>query len=802
MFFNSQWLFYKDGEKEKARVLNLPHDARLEEKRDIRNPGGVNISFFEGGKYHYEKDFELHLNQGDRVYFEFEGIYRNGRIFLNGKEAYYRPYGYSDFYFDATSFVKEGRNHIEVIADNSNQPNSRWYTGSGIYRPVHLYVLPKEHILPRSLKIETVNYKNGTISLSCKFSRRGSGTIDILDQEGSIVSHMDFRDQDFIKKEFVIPSPKLWDRDHPYLYKAVVNFENKDKAATSFGIRQIVLNKEKGLLLNGERVILFGACIHHDNGLLGAIDNRDASRRKVRIRKEAGYNAIRSAHNPLSKSRLEACDRIGRLVRDEFADCWYIHKTKYDYASFCRDYYKQDLQDRVDKDFNHPCVILYSEGNEVAETSQEKGISFVETRTKYLHSLDATRPCTCGVNIFFNALFSLGFGVYSDKKAEKGAKAKTEKKKKSVGSEFFNKLAGIRGAEFRKTGATLPLSDRKTKGAFSKLDIAGYNYGIKRYKHDLKKYKDRFILGSETFCADAGKFYALAQNNPRLIGDFVWAGWDYIGEAGIGSWVACENKEILDDKAGWLLAGSGRIDILGDENAERSYTRTAFRKEVISLACVSPRDYSLGHSPSSWKFSWALKSYDFKGWEGKKRQTEVYSQADSIELYLNDRLIAKKNKDSKGNGYYRIKRKYEPGTLKAIAFDKKHNELGSCILSSSDKTPSLVLIPEEKEIRAGSLCYIKLRFRDEENNVKPLCNREIELVSIKDGELLGLGNGCPYYKGSYLSKKTNAYYGKALAILRPTITKGTREVTFRSGEEIRTLSIKVIPSEKEEDQHI
>ncbi len=800
MFFNDGWFFYKEGNEKNKISVTLPHDARIREKRDINNPGGVNVSYFEGGKYHYEKDFSLSLKEGEKVFFEFEGIYREGRVFLNGKEAYYRPYGYSDFLFDATEFVKDGDNHIEVIADNSHQPNSRWYTGSGIYRPVHLFVLPKGHVVPRTLKVKTLDYKKGLILLSASFSEKGSGYLSILDAGNQEIYRKEFTDSSALKEEIMIENPHLWSGSNPYLYQARVVF-GKDRASTFFGIRQISLDENKGLLLNGERVILYGGCIHHDNGLLGAVDNDYASERKVKILKQAGYNAIRSAHNPISQSRLEACDRNGLLVMDEYADCWYIHKTKYDYASYGLEYYQKDLKDRVDKDYNHPSVILYSEGNEVAETSQKKGIEFVDTRTKYLHSLDDTRPCTCGVNIFFNALFSMGFGVYSDKKAEKNARQKPNKKKKSVGSEFFNKLAGILGADFRKTGATLPICDRKTRGAFSKLDIAGYNYGIKRYKHDLKKYPHRFIVGSETFCADSGKFYALAKDNPRLIGDFVWSGWDYIGEAGVGSWVAAEDKSIYDDKEGWLLAGSGRIDILGEENAERGYTRTAFRQQVISLACVSPKDYALGHSPSSWKFSWALDAYDFPGYEGKKTVAEVYTQADYVELYLNDRLIWRKKKGRNVDGSYRVKLRYQPGVLKALAYDKNHKVIGISQLSPSKERSTLSLLPEKKSILSTDLCYLKLWFTDEEGKVKPLCNDEIEIVSVKNGKLLGLGNSCPYYKGSYLDKKTNAYYGKALAIIRPTIENGVIEVVAKSKYGVKTIAIPVIEGEKKVDLH-
>ena len=804
MLFNDGWTFYRKGDEQHKKTVTLPHDAMISEKRDIDNPGGANISYFAGGTYVYEKDFELDFEEGGKVFFEFEGVYMWAKIYINGIEACYRPYGYTDFIFDATGFVTRGKNHIMVVADNSSQPNSRWYTGSGIYRPVHLFVLPKEHILPRSIKIKTLDFRKGTISLKASFSEKTMALVEIFDRDGKQVFVKTYTDVSEVDEGIEIPNAHLWSVDDPYLYTAHIVLE-KDEAKETFGIRQVELNLEKGLLINGKREILYGCCIHHDNGLLGAVGDPFSEERKVRIMKKAGYNAIRSAHNPISRALLDACDRYGILVMDEYADCWYIHKTMYDYASFATDWYKEDLKDMVDKDYNHPCVILYSEGNEVAETSQKRGIEFVDTMTKYLHSLDDTRPCTCGINIFFNALFSWGFGVYSDDKAKKEANKKpgTKKKKKTVGSEFFNKLAGLLGADFMKFGATLPQSDRKTRDAFSKMDVAGYNYGIKRYRHDLKKYPNRFILGSETFCADSGKFYELSKNNPRVIGDFVWAGWDYLGEAGIGSWVAAENRDIYDDKAGWLLAGSGRIDILGNECAEMKYTRTAFRQQAIAMACISPRDYELGHSPSSWKLSWAHDCYYFPGYEGKKTEVEVYSQAPMVRLFLNDTLIGERRKHGP-DGLYSFKIRYQPGVLKAVAFDETGKEIGSYLLASAKKDTELRLLPEQSSVDyRRELAYIRMWFTDEDGVVKRLDNDEIEVLEVKNGRLLGLGNACPYYKGSYLDSKTNAYYGKALAIVKPDEVKdGYLEFKVRSKYGESSCRIKIHDGGVKEDFHI
>ena len=252
----------------------------------------------------------------------------------------------------------------------------------------------------------------------------------------------------------------------------------------------------------------------------------------------------------------------------------------------------------------------------MSETAQKKGIALCGKLTDRFHELDATRPVTCGINIFFNFLSSMGFGVYSDKKADQAVK--NAKKKKAVGSEFFNKLSGIMGADFMKFGATLYPCDLKTRDAFANMDIAGYNYGINRYEHDLKKYPTRMILGSETFCSDAYRFYELAKKHPRIIGDFVWAGMDYLGEAGIGS---CEYKEYaprFDGGLGWVSAGSGRLDLTGKPLAEMAYTRVAFGLQDIAIGVVPVNNTNSPHSPSAWKMTNAIESWSWNGCDGKE----------------------------------------------------------------------------------------------------------------------------------------------------------------------------------------
>ena len=448
-----------------------------------------------------------------------------------------------------------------------------------------LHVLPREHIALNGLKIQTLDHIRPAVRVSVSLSCPGTALVSILDGDREL-ARTACRCQPGGTVDIPLPGAELWSPDHPRRYTCRAVF-GQDVREEPFGIRTVTCDSKNGFCINGERVILRGACIHHDNGILGAAAHPFAEERKVRLLLENGYNAIRSAHNPCSKALLDACDTLGMLVLDEYADMWYIHKTRYDYASYLPDNWKDDLRDMVDKDFNHPSVVMYSIGNEVSETAQKRGIELTGQMTEYLHQLDS-RPVTCGINIFFNFLSSLGLGVYSDKKAEKSAPSGgTSAKKKAVGSEFFNNLAGLFGSEFMKFGATLHGSDVKTRDAFAKLDVAGYNYGEKRYVRDLKKYPDRVILGSETFCADAARFWDLAKKHPALIGDFVWTGMDYLGEVGLGAMEYRDYAPEFDHGPGWIAASAGVLDLTGASTGQTAYTQVAFELSPIRIGVDS-----------------------------------------------------------------------------------------------------------------------------------------------------------------------------------------------------------------------
>ena len=844
--FNKDWICRCLTRDEEAYPVTLPHDAMLSEPRTQESTGEGNVGWYIGGDYEYTKNFFVPEEYKDKkVLIEFEGIYHNGEVYINGKKAAYRPYGYTNFYVDTEGFFQYGKeNEIKVIARNADQPNSRWYSGTGIYRPAYLHVAGEKYIPVNGVKIRTLSYDPAKIEVVVKTSAPGEVSLKIefegskvlrvigestkignvnndriissdnknMQPNGSVQTGENGQKSELVQVEaeknnqaaeyqaifqLDVPNAKLWDTEHPNLYTCKAVF-GEDEVIETFGIRELIWNPQVGMTINGERVILRGACFHHDNGVLGACTYPEAEERKMRILKENGYNAVRSAHYPCSKALLDACDRVGMLMMDEYVDVWYIHKTKYDYAGQLADWWKQDLKDMVDKDYNHPSVIMYSTGNEVAETAQKKGIALTGDMTNFLHSLDSTRPVTCGINIFFNFLSSIGLGVYSDDKAEKSAgnaeknaaqatgknekkvvksgektvnkatengkkglgSTKPEKKKKPVGSEFYNTLACLVGDYFMKCGATLYPCDLRTKDAYANMDIAGYNYGIFRYKHDLKKYPNRLILGSETFCKDAYSFWEIAKKNKRIIGDFVWAGWDYIGEVGDGAAEYSDYK--FEDPATRMTGGNGRIDLNGKPRAEAAYTRVAFERETGPFIAVAPVYQKEKLRLTGWQLTKALESWAWDGCNGEPAKVEVYARAAQVELFINGKSVGKKKvKKCRAN----FNTTYQDGEITAVSYDENGKEINRYSLQTAGKDTVLQVRPEEKTVKPEGLAFIQLQYTDSKGIWKPMEKHNIK-VTVENGVLKGLGSPAPYVKGNYTDHTVATYYGEAMAVVQ------------------------------------
>ncbi len=780
--------------------VELPHDAMIYEPRDERAPSAHNSGWFVGRDYEYVRDYTLPAEYaGQSVILEFEGVYHLAEVYVDGQKVAERPYGYTNFYVDLSDLLAaDVPSQIRVVAKNSDQPNSRWYSGAGIYRPVTLWVGPRTHIERDGVCVRTLAAGAGAgatprVAVDIQATGAGQAVVELVSLDGEktlAAGEVAVGPDGRATLELDVPGARLWSPDDPQLYLCRVALTaaqggEHDEAQATFGIRTLEWG-DNGLLINGERVILKGACIHHDNGILGACAWADAIERKVFLMRQQGYNALRSAHNPCSRALLDACDRLGVLVMDEYIDHWYIHKTQHDYVDYFDQWWRQDLADMVAKDKAHPCVVAYSTGNEVSETAEDRGIKLAGQMTNLLHDLDPTRPVTCGVNIFFNFLSSVGFGQYSDEKAAREAAEAAQReqgdrpvKHRAVGSEFFNNLAGILGAGFMKRGATLPFCDWVTRDAYAAMDMAGYNYGVDRYERDLRAYPHRLILGSETFCSDAWRFTQLAEKNPRLVGDFVWAGMDYLGEASVGSWEYADYAP-RQLQFGWLTAGSGRVDLTGKPLGEALYTRVALGGETGPYVAVCPVNHTgEKHSPSAWKMSNAMDSWAWEGCEGRVANVEVYARAASVALILNGREVARRN--MRGDVIARMSCKWQPGSLEAVAFDAAGAEIGRRELVSASGPARLVAEPEYIGAH-DDLVFIRVRYADEAGTTLPL-SRGVLSAQAEGCRLLGFGCAAPYNPGSFVTGQTDTYYGEALAVVkldrsagseaRLTITDGT-----------------------------
>lgn len=798
--FNDNWLFYKDGHEDEAKPVNLPHDAMLFEKRYKGCVTGNGCAFFEGGKYIYTKRFDVPEECRNKyMAFEFEGVYKNANVYINGELAAERPYGYSNFYVEAGDYLKYGEeNEIRVVADNSEQPNSRWYSGSGIYRDVWMYMGEKTHIGFDGVRIQTVSLNPVTVSITVDAASEKSADADGKNAEDSEQdSLVEIRTEILFdgekvaegagkEQKIILRDAKLWDEEHPNLYqcRTILLRDGKviDETTENFGVRMLAWSS-KGFFVNGKETLLRGACIHHDNGILGACAFQTAEERKVRLLKKAGFNAIRSSHNPVSRAMLDACDRYGMYLMDETFDQWFMHKNPYDYTTDFEEWWEKDTLAMVYKDFNHPSVIMYSIGNEISETALERGISLAGQMRSLIRTVDTTRLVTTAVSLMLNAMVSMGMGMYQE---DKSASAGLDN---LSGSTFVN-MAMIMFGKFMDVIAKSPMADKASRGVFANVDVSGYNYGRGRYEKDAKKYPNRVIVGSETLPPDIYDNWQKVKELPGVIGDFIWTGWDYIGESGIActqydSWAKQKENPPL------LLGGAGIIDITGKFRPEVWLNRAVYGYQDLPYIGVEPVIYANdGATSSPWRKSDALHSWSWKGCEGYRAKIVVYSNADEVALYKNGKLVGRK-KVKKCIANFRTK--YEPGKLVAVSY-KDGRETGRGILKSAGEETRLALNVEESVLRANGqdLAYLDIAITDDKGIVKVTEERKIAVEVEGAGTLQGFGSANPHTDESFVGTVHETYYGRAQAIVRAGTKPGDITVTVSAdGLKPQKIVIKV-----------
>ncbi|GHU92644.1 beta-galactosidase [Spirochaetia bacterium] len=761
--FNKNWVLQKeDGSKIK---VSLPHDAMIAEQRSPDSPGESANAYFPGGFYIYEKDFFVPKYwQDEHIVFQFEGVYKDSKVYINGTEAGGRPYGYIPFFVETAGLLNFGtENKISVVVENIKLPNSRWYTGSGIYRPVWLWVGSEKHINIEGVKISTLSYSPARIKVET--SHTGGNVAVAIQRDGEIVAE---GKGDTLTLD--IPNTQLWSDETPELYQCHVTLTENgvivDETTETFGVR-LVEWSPKGLFVNGKETLLRGGCVHHDNGILGACSYAESEERRVRILKKAGFNAIRSSHNPASPAMLKACDQYGMYVMDETWDMWYGHKNKYDYASDFMDNYKTDIKAMVDQDFNHPSVIMYSIGNEISEPHEQKGIFLAKAMTEYIHSIDINRAVTCGVNLWLILMASKGKGIYKEEDGLSTEKPQSKRpakkdKQKAVSSTLFNMITSKVGTHMNKA-ANSKRADKITSPCLDALDIAGYNYASGRYPLEGKAHPNRVVVGSETFPQDIAKNWDMVKKYPYLIGDFMWAAWDYLGEAGAGAWAYTNDGTTFKKPYPWLLADAGAIDILGNIGAEAEYAARVWGLRDKPYIGVRPVNHP-GVKPYKmvWRGTNAIASWAWQGCEGNEAIVEVYARADHVELWLNNKQLSKK----KIKNYKAIfKTRYIPGTLTAIAYDKNGKELSRSDLISAEGSRHINIIPEKNSVNAGEIVYVDINITGENGIIESNADTKLDLM-VEGGKLLAFGSANPRTKESYLSGSFTTYYGRAQAVVR------------------------------------
>lgn len=724
-----------------GREITLPHDAMLEADRMPDCPGGSANAFFQGGEYIYEKRFYAPKEwETQHLLLQFEGVYKNSKVYLNDQKVGGADYGYIPFFVCLDGLLQYGKeNTLCVVADNKELPNSRWYTGGGIYRPVWLWLGPKDSIEPESVQISTVSTEPAVIRVQSP--KKVQVVVDSVSGSGT----------DFT---LTIPNAKLWSDDTPYLYIAHVT-NGMDCEDIRFGIRKVTWDRN-GLYINGRSVLLRGGCVHHDNGILGAATHGGAEYRRVKLLKEAGYNAIRSSHNPCSRAMLDACDELGVYMMDETWDMWFHHKNKYDYAAEWQKNYMDDIRSMVQRDFNHPSVILYSIGNEVSEPAKDEGIAAIREMTELIHTIDSNRAVTCGLNLMIIHSARKGKGIYDNEQG--GRKNDSDAKMQGMNSTLFNMVTQLVGTGMNKA-ANSETANRATAPALDILDIAGYNYASGRYPLEGKANPERIIFGSETFPQDIAKNWSMVKKYPYLIGDFMWTAWDYLGEAGIGAWAYTDDGRRFNKPYPWLLADCGAFDILGNPGAPVALARAAWEMDRVPWIGVQPVNHpGVKPSKSTWRGSNAIASWAWSGCEGNKAVVEVYSSAPEVELFLNQKSLGKK-KPKLCRVLY--KTKYAAGDLEAVSYGSDGRELGRTVLSSALGKMHLAAKVEQY----GDLKFVAVSIADENGTVE--CNADETLTAtVENGELLGFGSANPRTEENFQSGSYTTYYGRALAIVR------------------------------------
>lgn len=801
--FNHEWTVGEkasvtdlSGVKGEIRSVTLPHDAAFDQQRDPEIPDGYQKGYFPDKAYQYEKKFVAPEEWAEKtVYVEFEGVFRDAEILLNKNAVARGHHGYLGFTVCLDPFLNFGaENSLTVTAKSGKEQH--WYSGTGIFRPVNLMIGELIHIAPNGVKVTPVEIEENSAVAAVETTIRNKSRktaeltlkTEIKDAAGKLVGAetvlvtMQGNSETVCRQRILADEITLWDTENPTLYTCETTVLEGDKTwdmeSTRFGIRKLSVDAKRGFRLNGKELKLRGACIHHDAGIIGGATYKAAEKRRIRKLKEAGFNAVRMAHNPSSRAVLEACDEEGMLVMEETFNVWNVMRFIDDYAAFFDDHWEADLTATIENAYNHPSVIMYSIGNEIQEIITTSGKELCRLIAAKAHLLDPYRYTTLAVNGMV-CVFS-EMDKYAGQMVEG---ADINQAMVDVG-EIMNQIM---------------LSDTVGKGiseCADYVDIAGYNYMQSRYELDTASHPNRVIVGSETHPREIDKLWGLVKRHANIIGDFTWVGWNYLGEAGIGRNNYGEAQDLATSYLGeypWIGSACGDHDIIGDRTPISYYREIVYglRKDPY-IAVLDPSHYGENCQESPWGWADSYSGWTWDGYEGKPVQISVFADADEVVLYQDDREIGRSACGEEQRFKALFETTYQPGKLRAVSL-KNGETIGEYTLPSAEGTAKLVMAPETPEVPLNdeSLAYIDFSIEDEAGRIFHEKNPVITVEIEGGGKLLGLGNGSTITDERFDDNVHTTHNGRLLLIIRPTEVGSIRVKATANGMEPAEASVTV-----------
>ena len=753
--FNEQWKFQLGDTPDAARpdfddsawrTLDLPHDWSIEAAPDSLAPAGNDGGYYPAGTGWYRKTFRLDSGTDDlltSVY--FEGVYMNAQVFINGHDLGTYPYGYTSFFHDLTPYLKPGENVLAVRVDNSQQKNCRWYTGSGIYRNVKLIRTPRLHFAPWGVAVRTategsqtqitvlatlVNEQKQDASFTLNAQVLYKGTPQAARQKKVSLEAGETRT---VSLQIPLENARLWSTDEPNLYQLVCRMEQggEDAVGETFGVRTVEFDARRGLRLNGKPIELNGACVHHDNGPLGAAAYRDAEWRKARLLKEAGFNAARTSHNPPSEAFLDACDRVGLLVIDESFDGWRSAKNTHDYSTLFDRWWTRDVEAMVCRDRNHPSVFCWSIGNEIIERKTPEAVLTAHALAGHVRRFDPTRPVTSALAAWDNDW------------------------------EIYDPLAAAH-------------------------DIVGYNYMMHKGPSDHERVPDRVMMQTESYPREAFANWSRVADHPYIIGDFVWTGIDYLGESGIGRFFykgQTEGEHYHRNQYPWHGAYCGDIDLTGLRKPISYYRDMLYNPDgrKLYLSVKEPSGYYGEVRETQWSVWPTWESWNWPGHEGKQIDVEIYSRYPAVRLYLNGKLVTERPTTRREEYKAVIPVAYEAGTLRVVGL-VDGREVDPQTLETAGRPARIRLTADRDTVAAdgSSLVFVTAEVVDSKGRVVPVADPLLDFSLEGGGTLLATCSADLTDTTAYTLPRRKAWKGRAMAVVRSGKEAGLLTLTAKA----------------------